>query len=139
MNLATQRQHYAEIRKRLWTPQRKQKIKKIPWTRPYVLDGNVVHLKSRSSRIIDAVCEYYGITREQITSPRRFKDITFPRHVAIYLLKEKIQFSWTEIGKKFGGQDHTTVLYAWNKIHNRLAEPEMAVAIQVILSIAQVQ
>ncbi|MEA1964980.1 MAG: chromosomal replication initiator protein DnaA [Candidatus Aerophobetes bacterium] len=62
------------------------------------------------------VSEYYSIKEENIKSKNRMKTIAFPRQIAMYLCRELTDASFPEIGEKFGGKDHTTVMYAWRKI-----------------------
>ena len=49
-------------------------------------------------------------------SKSRAQKVTFPRQVAIYLARELTGVPLVEIGKRFGGRDHTTVLHAYGKI-----------------------
>jgi chromosomal replication initiator protein len=51
-------------------------------------------------------------------SPRRSINIARPRQIAMYLCKEITSFSYPEIGKAFGGKDHTTVMHAVKKIES---------------------
>ena len=62
------------------------------------------------------VAEHYRVTVSDLLSKRRSRTVVWPRHVAIYLTKELTNYSLPEIGKSFGGRDHTTVLHAYRKI-----------------------
>ena len=53
---------------------------------------------------------------------RRTKNVTFPRQVAMYLCRELTDFSLPKIGEEFGGRDHTTVIHAYDKIHELIKE-----------------
>ena len=64
----------------------------------------------------EAVGEYYGISREEFLSARRARAVARPRQIAMHLCKQMTTASLPEIGRKFGGRDHTTVLYAVRKI-----------------------
>ncbi|MCD6471902.1 chromosomal replication initiator protein DnaA [Candidatus Aerophobetes bacterium] len=64
------------------------------------------------------VSEYYNIEEKNIKSKNRIKTIAFPRQIAMYLCRELTDASFPEIGEKFGGKDHTTVMYAWRKIND---------------------
>ena len=66
--------------------------------------------------IQEAVAKYYNINKNDFCVSRRSNDIAFPRQIAMYLSKHLTGQPLTEIGKLFGGRDHTTVLYAINKI-----------------------
>lgn len=64
------------------------------------------------------VAEYYKITISELKSPRRTKNLAYPRQIAMYLCKKIARSSFPEIGAKFGGKDHTTVMHACRKIEN---------------------
>lgn len=62
------------------------------------------------------VAEYYNIKMSDMVSNRRLQNVARPRQVAMYLTKILTSKSLPEIGRKFGGRDHTTVLHAVRKI-----------------------
>jgi len=59
---------------------------------------------------------YFNLKVTEMSSPRRSINIARPRQIAMYLCKEVTSFSYPEIGKAFGGKDHTTVMHAVKKI-----------------------
>lgn len=59
---------------------------------------------------------YFNLKVTEMSSPRRSINIARPRQIAMYLCKEATSFSYPEIGKAFGGKDHTTVMHAVKKI-----------------------
>jgi len=63
-----------------------------------------------------AVCKHYGVTLSDMLSPRRTANIVKPRQVAMFLCKEFTPRTLPELGRRFGGRDHTTVLHAVRKI-----------------------
>lgn len=63
-----------------------------------------------------AVAEFYGIRLPDMKSERRGRAIARPRQVAMYLCKQLTTKSYPEIGRHFGGRDHTTVMYAIKRI-----------------------
>jgi len=65
-----------------------------------------------------AVADFYNIKSSDIKSHRRMKVIAFPRQVAMYLCRKLTNLSFPEIGEKFGGKDHSTIVHAHNKIKN---------------------
>jgi chromosomal replication initiator protein len=67
-------------------------------------------------RIVTAVSDRFGIKSEAICGKRRTKNIALPRQVAMYLMRQLTDLSLVEIGRLFGGRDHTTVLYACEKV-----------------------
>jgi chromosomal replication initiator protein len=62
------------------------------------------------------VSEHYNIRIADMSSNRRLRAVARPRQVAMYLAKTLTPRSLSEIGKKFGGKDHTTVMYAIKKV-----------------------
>ena len=63
-----------------------------------------------------AVVEHYSIRMADMTSARRSRAVARPRQMAMYLAKQLTPRSLPEIGKKFGGRDHTTVMHAVRQI-----------------------
>lgn len=68
-------------------------------------------------RLIQAVvCEFYGIGMADLLCSRRTADLVRPRQIAMHLCHRMTTRSYPEIGRRFGGRDHTTALYADRKI-----------------------
>ena len=67
-------------------------------------------------RIMEIVCEYFGLTPEELRSKKRVKNIILPRQIAMYLSRELTNSSLNSIAIEFSGKDHTTVLHAYKKI-----------------------
>ena len=85
------------------------------------------------SRVKQVVCEYFDVTPEDLESASRRAQITWPRHVAMYLAREHSGQSLPVIGREFGDRDHTTVLSACRKTTSRIeTDPEAAQAVQQI-------
>lgn len=75
--------------------------------------------------ILDTVCTHFSVSREQLTSRSRARDITYPRHLAMYLLRERASCSLAQIGQLLGGRDHSTVLSGYARIkQERAALPQ---------------
>ncbi|HWP46445.1 MAG TPA: chromosomal replication initiator protein DnaA [Candidatus Limnocylindrales bacterium] len=68
------------------------------------------------------VSDYYNVSSQEMKSQSRARAIAFPRQVAMYLSKELTRSSLPEIGKNFGGKDHTTVIHACQKIKEKIAK-----------------
>jgi chromosomal replication initiator protein len=64
------------------------------------------------------VARHYNVSRSDLLSSRRTANVVRPRQVAMYLAKTLTLRSLPEIGRRFGGRDHTTVLHAVRKIEN---------------------
>ncbi len=67
------------------------------------------------------VAEHYNIRMADMHSPRRARAVARPRQVAMYLAKALTVHSLPEIGRKFGGRDHTTIMHGVRKIEELLA------------------
>jgi chromosomal replication initiator protein len=79
------------------------------------------------------VAEYYNIRIADMHSTRRARAVARPRQVAMYLSKTMTSASLPDIGRQFGGRDHTTVLYATRKIGDLIAaDPALASDVEKI-------
>jgi chromosomal replication initiator protein len=67
-----------------------------------------------------AVCEYFNIKLADLKSHRRHRSLAHPRMIAMYLCRQRLHTSYTELGERFGGKDHTTVISAVRKIESRI-------------------
>jgi chromosomal replication initiator protein len=65
-----------------------------------------------------AVCAHYRIDKSEMASQRRTRAVARPRQVAMYLAKELTPRSFPEIGRRFGGRDHSTVIHAVRTIES---------------------
>ena len=74
-----------------------------------------------------AVCEYFGIRMSDLKGKKRNRSVTFPRMIAMYICRERLQESFPSIGDRFGGRDHSTVMHAVRKMANRIAEDDAEV------------
>ncbi len=63
-----------------------------------------------------ASAEYFGIGLKDLRSERRHRAVALPRMVAMYVARERLKLSYPDIGMRFGGKDHTTVMNAHRKI-----------------------
>ena len=75
-------------------------------------------------RIVDSVAEFYKIPAERLLSRDRSRAVSFPRQIAMYLLRREADISLPQIGKEMGGRDHSTVMYAIDKINDMLVSDE---------------
>lgn len=74
--------------------------------------------------IQQTVADYYRIDMEAMTHHKRKRAWAWPRQVAMYLCRERTDASLPEIGRRFGGRDHTTVGYAVQAVHARQQRSE---------------
>jgi chromosomal replication initiator protein len=72
--------------------------------------------KVTMDEIIKKTCEYYNLRQSDLMSANRSRAIARPRQIAMFLCKKLTTRSLPEIGRKFGGRDHTTILYGVRKI-----------------------
>jgi chromosomal replication initiator protein len=70
------------------------------------------------------VSEHYRIRKAEMTSARRAREVARPRQVAMYLSKQLTPRSLPEIGRRFGGRDHTTVIHAVRRIEQLRSEDQ---------------
>jgi chromosomal replication initiator protein len=71
-----------------------------------------------------AVCKHYSIKLSEMESSKRTKALAFPRQIAMYLCRDLTDLSLPKIGENFGNRDHTTVLYACDKINEEMQKDE---------------
>jgi chromosomal replication initiator protein len=67
-------------------------------------------------RILTTVAQQFAIKTDLLLGRRRTRTIVLPRQVAMYLMRQLTDLSLVEIGRMFGGKDHTTVIYACDKV-----------------------
>lgn len=82
------------------------------------------NLRITSEQIKRAVASAYGVSVTDIDAERRHKAIVRPRHVAIYLATKLTTASLPEVGHRFGGRDHTTVINAVRRVEALLQTDE---------------
>ncbi|MFM6980346.1 MAG: chromosomal replication initiator protein DnaA [Micrococcales bacterium] len=73
-------------------------------------------------QIMNTVAKYYGLSVDDLSGSSRFQAIVRARQVAMYLCRDQTDLSLPKIGQLFGNRDHTTVMYACNKITSELKE-----------------
>lgn len=101
-------------------------LKKMPVTIDLAKEvlKTILPVKSGANNTVEsiqqAVAEYYQIKIADLKSERRMRGFAHPRQVAMYLCKKHLKVSFPEIGAKFGGKDHTTVMHACRKIEGLL-------------------
>lgn len=106
----------------------------------FVFAVNILNNSTRGSKkdlntksIKNAVKNYYGLSKGQIESKSRQSNISFARHIAMFLCRRHLDISFKEIGENFGGKDHSTVIKGINKIENSIRnEKDVKLAIKQI-------
>ena len=86
-------------------------------------------------RILTAVAESFGAKSDALIGQRRTRAVVLPRQVAMYLTRQLTELSLVEIGRLFGNRDHTTVLYACEKVTGLIAaDSDMADKVNRLIS-----
>ncbi len=83
------------------------------------LSGLIVptHRRTHSiDTILSILAEYFGVSLADLIGKKRNKELVYPRHMSMYILREDLDMSFPEIGREMGGKDHTTVMHGYNKI-----------------------
>jgi chromosomal replication initiator protein len=84
------------------------------------------------------VAEHFNVKLAEMTSDRRARIVARPRQVAMYLAKQLTTRSLPEIGRKFGGRDHTTVIHAVRKIEElMMIDPALAEDVELLRRMLQ--
>ena len=74
--------------------------------------------------ILNRVAEFYDVAVNDLVNRSRKKEVVYPRQIAMYLIREELKASYPYIGEKLGGRDHTTVIYACEKISQEIDRSE---------------
>ena len=72
------------------------------------------------STVRKAVCDYYNLTKQQITSANRTKNISNARQIAMYLCRKLLDSTYDDIGREFGGRDHSTVMSSCEAVDKKI-------------------
>ncbi|NNG47142.1 MAG: chromosomal replication initiator protein DnaA, partial [Deltaproteobacteria bacterium] len=72
--------------------------------------------------ILKAVSEHFGVKVSDLRSDRKHKVVALPRQIAMFLMREMTKSSFPDIGQRFGGRDHSTVMYAVKMIEKKTKE-----------------
>lgn len=72
------------------------------------------------AKIKKVVCNYYGVTKQQLSSKIRTKNIAIPRQIAMYLSRKYLDMPYKDIGQNFGKRDHSTVISACEKVEENI-------------------
>jgi chromosomal replication initiator protein len=93
------------------------------------LSDSAIGLRSGSASatdVIDTVASHFGVTHQDLTGRSRRREISLPRQVAMYLMREETGSSLVDIGRTLGGRDHTTILHGIEKVEHDLGtDPEL--------------
>jgi len=79
-----------------------------------------IYTDSNISKIQKTVADYYKISVEDLKGKKRNNKVVIPRQIAMYLCRMETNETFPKIGLEFGGRDHSTVIFACDKIENEL-------------------
>jgi chromosomal replication initiator protein len=85
--------------------------------------NNTIQQSSKNitaNQIIKAVADFFEIAPPDLSNRSRKKGIVMPRQIAIFLLRDLLNMSYPEIGERLGKRDHTTAIYAYEKISQEI-------------------
>ncbi len=110
------------LNKIIVTYQLKNKLPKLQEVIDLIKDITSQNQRSEldAKKIIESVADYYNIEAQEIRGKGRKKKIVKPRQVAVYLLRKDLGLSYPEIGEILGGRDHSTAIYAFEKLEKEL-------------------
>jgi chromosomal replication initiator protein len=77
------------------------------------------------NQVVNMVAQAFGISREKMQSKDRSREIALPRQVAMYLMREEANATLFQIGSSLGGRDHTTVMYACDKVAGMIERDDL--------------
>jgi chromosomal replication initiator protein len=90
--------------------------------------------------ILKIVGRHYNVGRTDLLSPRRARAVVIPRQIGMYLAKKLTARSLPEIGRRFGGRDHSTVLHAVRKIDEQIkGDEKMAREVALLIRLVEQQ
>ena len=73
-------------------------------------------------KIQKTVADHFQIKISELKSSKRLKNLVYPRQIAMYICRNLTDMSYPEIGAKFGGKDHSTIIHAIKKIDKKMSE-----------------
>lgn len=80
------------------------------------------------------VADYFNVSPNELKGKKRTRQVTYPRHLAMYIAREVTEASMTDLGLEFGGRDHTTVMHGISRIESRLrTDPTLEDIIQNLI------
>jgi len=89
--------------------------------------GGIVNKPKKTTnfkKIIKTISSFYNLEEKDLLLKTRRKEIVKPRQIAMYLLRKELKESYPSIGRRFGGKDHTTAIYACSKIEKEIENNE---------------
>lgn len=86
--------------------------------------------------VIKKITSFYDLRESEILGRSRKQELVKPRQIAMYLLREELKYSYTNIAEKMGNRDHTTIIHACKKINKEIEEnPVFAQEVNILREI----
>jgi len=83
---------------------------------------NNMHQYIPFKEVIKKIASFYDLSESELFGHSRKKELVKPRQVAMYILREELKYSYTNIAEKIGHRDHTTVIHAYKKIEEEITK-----------------
>ncbi len=104
------------------------------------MSANPDQCRIKIDDILKIVGRHFNVARTDLLSPRRARSIVIPRQVGMYLAKKMTSRSLPEIGRRFGGRDHSTVLHAVRKIDDQIkTDDRLAKEVALLIRLVEQQ
>ena len=115
---------------------RDQNIIDVAFAKKTLEDFNILSWDEVSitvEEVIKKVADHFNLSTKDILSRKKTRKLVFPRQIAMYLSRTITEESYPEIGNKFGGKDHTTVMYAVKKIEKEIGlDKKVAATVEIL-------